>query len=90
MPIKPTSKIWMDGQLVDWHNATTHILTHSLHYGSGAFEGIRAYATSKGPAIFRLQDHIQRLAGSCRVLEISLPYTVDELVKATKTGCEIQ
>jgi branched-chain amino acid aminotransferase len=84
MPIKPTSKVWMDGQLVDWEKATVHVLTHSLHYGSGAFEGIRAYATAKGPAVFRLRDHMQRLADSCKVLQIALPYSVDELVEAAR------
>jgi len=67
MPITPTKKIWMDGQLVDWENATTHVLTHTLHYGTGAFEGIRAYKTSSGPAVFRLTEHIERLMRSCKI-----------------------
>jgi branched-chain amino acid aminotransferase len=83
MPIKPTSKVWMDGELVDWEKATVHVLTHSLHYGTGAFEGIRCYATPKGPAVFRLREHMQRLVNSCRVLLIPLPYDLDELVEAT-------
>ncbi len=82
MPVKPTSKVWMDGQLVDWEKATVHILTHSLHYGTGAFEGIRCYATSEGPGVFRLRDHMQRLVNSCKVLLIPLPYDLDELVEA--------
>jgi branched-chain amino acid aminotransferase len=80
--VKPTSKVWMDGQLVDWEKATVHVLTHSLHYGTGAFEGIRCYATADGPAVFRLRDHMQRLVNSCKVLLIPLPYDLDELCDA--------
>ena len=58
MPITPTEKIWMDGELVDWADATVHVLTHTMHYGSGVFEGIRAYPTSRGVTVFRLGDHI--------------------------------
>lgn len=83
MPITPTQKIWMDGQLVDWANATTHVLTHTLHYGTGAFEGIRAYPTATGPAVFRLREHMERLHRSCKILMIDLPYSVDELCAAT-------
>ena len=61
MPITKVDKIWMDGQLVDWDDAKIHVLTHTLHYGSGVFEGIRAYSTPQGPAVFRLTDHIRRL-----------------------------
>ena len=61
MPITPTDKIWMDGELVDWADATVHVLTHTMHYGSGVFEGIRAYPTASGVAVFRLRDHIERL-----------------------------
>jgi branched-chain amino acid aminotransferase len=82
MPVKPTSKVWMDGQLVDWEKATVHVLTHSLHYGTGAFEGIRCYATDDGPAVFRLREHLQRLLNSCRILLIPLSYDLDELVEA--------
>ena len=82
MPVKPTSKVWMDGKLVDWEKATVHVLTHSLHYGTGAFEGIRCYPTVDGPAIFRLKDHMQRLLNSCKVLLIPLPYDLQELVEA--------
>jgi branched-chain amino acid aminotransferase len=64
MPITPTDKIWMNGELVDWDAARIHILTHTLHYGMGVFEGIRAYETADGPAVFRLTDHIQRLFDS--------------------------
>ena len=84
MPLQKVEKIWMDGKLVDWDDATVHILTHTLHYGSGVFEGIRAYATSQGPAIFRLADHIKRLFNSAKVYLIDIPYTEDELVEAVK------
>lgn len=84
MPITPTPKIWMNGELVDWDNAQIHVLTHTLHYGTGVFEGIRAYETSQGPAIFRLTDHIVRLANSAKILGFELPYTVDELIAACK------
>ena len=60
----PTPKIWMNGELVDWDKAQVHVLTHTLHYGNGVFEGIRAYETDRGPAVFRLREHIERLAVS--------------------------
>jgi branched-chain amino acid aminotransferase len=84
MPITPTSKIWMNGELVDWDKAQVHILTHSLHYGMGVFEGIRAYETAQGPAVFRLTEHIERLDRSARIMGMEMPYTVDELIEATK------
>lgn len=84
MPLTETQKIWMDGQLVDWADAKVHILTHTIHYGSGAFEGIRAYSTSQGPAVFRLTDHILRLFNSAKIFMIDVPFTVEELVEATK------
>ena len=84
MPITPTDKIWLDGALVDWDEARVHVLTHSLHYGSGVFEGIRAYPTGSGVAVFRLTDHIRRLFTSAKVFMIDVPYTVDELVAASK------
>ena len=84
MPITPTAKIWMNGELVDWDDAQIHILTHSLHYGMGVFEGIRAYETSAGPGIFRLTDHIERLHASARIMMMELPYSVEEIVEATK------
>ncbi|HTW98582.1 MAG TPA: branched-chain amino acid transaminase [Acidimicrobiales bacterium] len=83
MPITPTAKIWMDGELVDWDEANVHVLTHTLHYGSGVFEGIRAYPTPRGPAVFRLRDHIARLARSAHLLAMELPYDVEQLVTAT-------
>jgi len=84
MPITPTPKIWMNGELVDWEQANVHILTHTLHYGMGVFEGIRAYETADGPGIFRLTDHIQRLFRSAQILGMELPYTVDQIIDATK------
>ena len=84
MPLQKVDKIWMDGDLVDWDDAKVHILTHSLHYGCGVFEGIRAYATASGPAVFRLTDHIERLFNSAKIFLIDIPYTVSQLVEATK------
>ena len=84
MPITPTEKIWMNGELVAWEDATIHILTHSLHYGMGVFEGVRAYETAQGPAVFRLTDHMVRLHDSAKIMMMDLPYSVDELVEATK------
>jgi branched-chain amino acid aminotransferase len=84
MPITPTPKIWMNGELVDWDAARIHVLTHTLHYGMGVFEGIRAYETAQGPAIFRLTDHIVRMHNSAKILGMELPYSVDELITACK------
>src|SRR5919109_2156720 len=84
MPITKVDKIWMDGRLVDWDDATVHVLTHTLHYGSGVFEGVRAYATADGPAVFRLTDHIRRLFDSATMLMIEVPYSVEQIVEATK------
>jgi branched-chain amino acid aminotransferase len=84
MPLDKVDKIWMDGELVDWDDAKIHILTHTLHYGSGVFEGIRAYSTKQGPAVFRLTDHIIRLFNSAKIFFIDVPYTVAQLVDACK------
>ena len=84
MPIESTDKIWFDGELVPWDQANVHVLTHGLHYGSGVFEGIRAYETTRGPAIFRLGDHIDRLFASAKIFLMDIPFTRDELVAATK------
>jgi branched-chain amino acid aminotransferase len=84
MPIQPVEKIWMDGELVDWDEAKVHVLTHALHYGSGVFEGIRAYETPKGAGIFRLTDHIRRLFRSAAVYMMEIPHSIDELVAAAK------
>ncbi|MCB5195643.1 branched-chain amino acid transaminase [Deefgea salmonis] len=71
--------IWYDGKMVPWREATTHVLTHTLHYGMGVFEGVRAYETSTGPAIFRLQDHTNRLFNSAKILNMTLPFTREEI-----------
>lgn len=89
MPITPTQKIWMNGEFVDWADANVHILTHSLHYGMGVFEGIRAYETSDGPAVFRLTEHMERLERSAKMLGMAMPYSVDELVEAVKATVAI-
>ena len=85
MPITPTEKIWMDGELVDWADATVHVLTHTMHYGSGVFEGIRAYPTNRGPAVFRLGDHIRRLFASAKIFMIDVPFTVDQIIEASRS-----
>ena len=78
-PMQETAKIWMNGELVDWADATVHVGVHGLHYGTGAFEGIRAYETPRGPAVFRLADHLQRLHDSAKLLYMDVPYSVEEL-----------
>jgi branched-chain amino acid aminotransferase len=80
--ITKTEKIWMDGKFVGWDNANVHILTHTLHYGLGAFEGIRCYETKKGPAIFRLDEHIDRLYGSTHIFMINIPFSKNEIKDA--------
>lgn len=80
--MEKAKKIWMDGKLVNWADANIHILTHTLHYGLGVFEGIRCYEASKGSAIFRLQEHIDRLFDSSRILQVEIPYTPEEISKA--------
>ena len=77
-------KIWMDGQLVDWRDAKIHVLTHTLHYGCGAFEGVRAYKTDKGTAIFRLREHTERLFNSAKILRMKIPFTVEQVEEAQK------
>jgi len=84
MPITPTSKIWMDGELVDWDDATIHILNPTLHYGWGVFEGVRAYATERGPAVFRLTEHIARLYKSAHIYLMEPAFTAEQIVEATK------
>src|SRR3989338_3885095 len=81
--MKPLAKkIWLNGKLVSWKNANVHVLTHALHYGSAVFEGIRFYSTPKGPAIFRLDDHINRLFSSASVLDMKVPFTKKQIRKA--------
>jgi branched-chain amino acid aminotransferase len=76
-------KIWMNGELIDWADARIHVGTHGLHYGSGVFEGIRAYETPNGSAVFRLTDHLQRLKNSAQLLNMDLGYSVEELRTAS-------
>ncbi len=77
-------KIWLDGQLVDWRDAKVHVLTHTLHYGCGAFEGVRAYETATGTAVFRLEDHTQRLLNSAKILRMKVPFSAEQLNAAQK------
>jgi branched-chain amino acid aminotransferase len=81
--VQETEKIWMNGELVDWADATVHVGVHGLHYGTGVFEGIRCYETDRGPAVFRLREHLQRLHDSARIMHMQIPYPVDELRQAT-------
>jgi branched-chain amino acid aminotransferase len=77
--MQETEKIWMNGELIPWDEARIHVLTHTLHYGMGVFEGIRAYETARGTAAFRLSDHLARLHNSAKLLHMELPYTLDDL-----------
>ncbi len=77
-------KIWMDGQLVEWRDAKVHVLTHTMHYGCGAFEGVRAYNTVNGTAIFRLQEHTERLFNSAKILRMKMPCSMEQLNEAQK------
>lgn len=77
--MKESKYIWKNGKLIPWKEATTHVLTHGLHYGTGVFEGIRAYKTPKGPAIFRLEEHSKRLHDSAKIYTMKLPYSVEEI-----------
>jgi branched-chain amino acid aminotransferase len=80
--IDKTEKIWMDGKFIDWDDAKVHILTHTLHYGLGIFEGIRCYETDEGPSIFRLEEHIERLFNSAHIFTIDIPFSKEELKNA--------
>lgn len=82
--MEPVTYIWMDGELVAWEDATVHVLSHALHYGTGVFEGIRAYDTDSGPAVFRLNDHMERLVRGAAAYQLPLPYGVEELSKAAR------
>lgn len=79
-------KIWMDGQLVDWRDAKIHVLTHTMHYGCGVFEGVRAYNTVNGPAIFRLEEHTDRLFNSAKILRMQVPFSKEEINEAHKAA----
>ena len=82
--MQSTEKIWRNGSFTAWDDAQVHVLTHALHYGTGVFEGIRCYDTPDGPAVFRLRDHLERLHNSAKIMGMEIPYSVDELVDATK------
>jgi branched-chain amino acid aminotransferase len=82
MPIQTTSKIWHNGNLIPWEQATIHVMSHVVHYGSSVFEGIRCYAQPQGAAVFRLPEHMQRLLDSAKIYRMTLPYTLDELCAA--------
>ena len=82
MPIQKSEKVWHNGRLISWDDATVHVVSHAISYASALFEGIRCYATAQGPAIFRLREHMQRLLNSCKIYRIELPYSLEELVQA--------
>jgi branched-chain amino acid aminotransferase len=82
-------KIWMDGKMVDWDEAKVHVCTHALHYGSGVFEGIRAYETESGTAVFRLKEHIERLFNSAKIFKMDIPYTKEEIREAIKNTIKV-
>ncbi|MGB9936324.1 MAG: branched-chain amino acid transaminase [Methanobacterium sp.] len=82
MAFDENGKIWFNGELVNWKDANIHVLSHVVHYGSSVFEGIRCYSTKNGPAVFRLQEHIQRLLNSGKIYRMNIPYTVEELCDA--------
>ena len=81
-PSGRTEKIWRDGQFVNWSDATIHVMSHVVHYGSSVFEGIRCYETPSGGAVFRLREHMRRLADSCRIYRMPVRYSIDELMQA--------
>ena len=84
MPIQTTSKIWHNGNLIPWEQATIHVMSHVVHYGSSVFEGIRCYAQPQGSAVFRLPEHMQRLLDSAKIYRMELPFTLDELCAARR------
>lgn len=84
MPLTPTKYIWFNGELIPWENATVHVMTHALHYGSSVFEGIRSYGAPRGPAIFRLTPHIRRLFDSAKIYRMELPYDMAAMSDACK------
>lgn len=82
MAMQPTEKIWHNGKLIPWQDAKVHVMSHTMHYGSSVFEGIRAYNTPRGPQIFRLEEHVQRLFDSAKIYRMNIPYTMAEISKA--------
>ena len=83
MAFDESGKIWFNGKIVDWKDANLHVLSHVVHYGSSVFEGIRCYNTKKGPAIFRLREHVKRLINSGKIYRMDIPYTIEEICQAT-------
>jgi len=84
MPITEVEKIWMDGELVDWADAKVHVLSHAVHYGTGVFEGIRAYETARGAAVWHLDEHLKRLFRSAKLYHMDIPYSLEAITDATK------
>jgi len=84
MSIEPATYIWFDGELVPWDEARVHVVSHALHFGSSVFEGIRAYATPRGPAVFRLEPHVRRLFDSCKIYRMQVPYGPEEISQAIR------
>ena len=80
--MQETEFVWMSGKMLKWKDATTHFLTHSLHYGTAVFEGLRCYNTDKGPAVFRMKEHVKRLFDSAHIMQIKIPYTQQEITEA--------
>ncbi len=81
--MKISPKVWRNGEFIDWNDARVHVMSHVIHYGSSVFEGVRCYDTSKGPAVFRLTEHIQRLANSAKIYRMDSPYTREQFVDAS-------
>ena len=82
--ISESEWIWRDGEFVPWKDATLHVLAHAVQFGSAVFEGVRCYNTPKGPAIFRLREHLKRMYNSCKIYRMDVPYTPDQLVEAAR------
>jgi len=89
MPLTPVEKIWMDGELVAWEDAKIHVLSHGLHYGTGVFEGIRAYETKRGSSVFRLDDHVRRFFRSAHIHQMELPFSPQEITQGIKDTCAV-
>ena len=83
MAISETKWIWRDGEFIKWNDAQVHVLSHSMQFGSAIFEGIRCYSTPKGPAVFRLREHLTRLLNSCKIYRMDIKYSMEELVSAS-------
>ena len=89
-PIPEMDTIWMDGALVPWADAKVHVLTHALHYGSGVFEGIRAYKTERGVAVLRLTEHLKRLVRSAKLYYMPVPYSIERALRRDLRGARVQ